>query len=315
MIHNDLISVIIPTYKRYDELIRALNSVEKQTYKNLEVLIIDDNEDFELSQKIEKLISENYADYKYVKNNKNLGGAETRNKGVQLSNGKYIAFLDDDDEYYPSKIEEQYRMFIDNKDDKLALIYCYGDIIYPNNAIEKERTNYRGNCLLEQMKGNIAGTSFWLVKKEALVKVGCFKKIYSHQDGVVLLNLLAHGYKIDLVEKDLVKYYFHAKGKGITDVNDFIVEANVQYLDLCKNYFNKITKKEQKEVILKYYDDRNWNLVILNRISDIKKDIKILFKKYFITKTIFICIFRLILKRYIYNKEKKFDKEVLLGEI
>lgn len=221
--------------------------------------------------------------------------------------------MDDDDEYYPNKIEEQYKLFNEKNDEKLALVYCYGDIIYPNGYKEKERTSLSGYCLVEQMKHNIAGTSFWMVKKDVLNEIGNFKKIHSHQDGVVLLNLLAKGYKIDLVKKDLVIYHFHAKGNGITDVNDDIIKADNEYYELCKKEFDKITKKEQKEVILKYYNDRNWNLIILNKIKDAKRDAKYLFKKYFITKTLIVCLFRMIFKKNVRDKEKKFDENILLG--
>ena len=311
---NELISVVIPTYGRYEELIRALNSVKKQTYRNLEVLIIDDNNDSKLSNSIKQLVREQYPDYIYIKNKKNLGGSGSRNIGIEESHGKYIAFLDDDDEYYPSKIEKQHNKFLEINDEKLALVYCYGDILYPNGTSEKERTCHRGNCLVEQMQANIAGTSFWLVKKEALIKVGRFKKIHSHQDGVVLLNLLANGYLVDLVEEDLMAYYFHAKGKGITDVNDKILQADEEYLKLCMNYFNKISKRNQKKVLLKYYNNRNWNLIILNKIAEAKKDIKILAKKFLLSKTLFICICRLIFRKHVFNKEKRFNEEVLLGD-
>ncbi len=311
--NKELISVVIPTHNRYEELIRALESIKKQTYKKLEVIIIDDNSNKKLSKRIEKVIKKEYKNYIYVKNSQNLGGALSRNKGVEIAKGKYISFLDDDDEYYPNKIEEQYNFFNKKKDKDLALVYCYGDIYYPNGSKEKEQTSSRGNCLVDQMKGNLAGTSFWMIRKDALIKIGGFKKIHSHQDGVVLLNLLANGYKIDLVKKDLVIYHFHAKGKGITDVNDKIVNADEEYYKLCKKYFNKISKKEQKEVTLKYYNDRNWNLVILNRISDAKKDVKSLFKNYFVTKTLLICLYRLIFRRRVCYKEKKFNEKILLG--
>lgn len=311
--NRELISVVIPTYNRYKELIRALESVKNQTYKNLEVIIIDDNVDQKLSKKIEILIKNKYNNYIYIKNQENIGGALSRNKGIEIAKGKYISFLDDDDEYYPNKIEEQYKFFIEKKDEELALVYCYGDIYYPNGLKEKERTSSRGNCLVEQMKGNLAGTSFWMVRKDALIKSGCFKKIHSHQDGIVLLNLLANGYKIDLVEKDLVIYHFHAKGEGITDVNDKIVNADEEYYKLCRKYYNKIGKKEQKEVTLKYYNDRNWNLVILNRISDAKKDVKFLFKKFKFNKTLLICLYRINFRKHVCKKEKKFDNDILLG--
>ncbi|VIQ33375.1 glycosyltransferase [Streptococcus pneumoniae] len=100
----------------------------------------------------------------------------------------------------------------------LALVYSYGIIIYPNGTREEEKTDFVGNPLFVQMVHNIAGTSFWLCKKEVLELINGFEKIDSHQDGVVLLKLLAQGYQIDIVREFLVNYYAHSKENGITGV-------------------------------------------------------------------------------------------------
>lgn len=310
---NDLVSVIIPTHGRYDSLFRAIDSVLYQTYKNIEIIVVDDNYDnLNLREKIKKNILKNYNNIRIISKSMHLGGALARNLGFDNSKGAYIAFLDDDDEYYNEKIEKQLKLFKENKDKKLGLVYCYGDIIYPNGKIEKELTNYKGNPLAIQMMYNIAGTSFMMIKRDVFKKIGGFKKIYSHQDGVVILNLLANGFNIDLCEEILVKYYFHSKNNGITSVNENILKADIEYFDLCKNYFNLISKRDQKKVILNFYNDRNWNLIILNKRKEAIRDVKIIFLNYFINKYLFICIFRILFYRIYQKKEEKFDKEVLM---
>lgn len=311
---NDLVSIIIPTYNRFDELFRAIDSANNQSYKNIEIIVIDDNfNNKELRNKIEQKIKK-YNNVMYLKPNAHLGGANARNYGAKRAKGKYISFLDDDDEYYENKIQKQVELFDKLNDDRLGLVYCYGDIIYPNKTIQKEHTNYKGWPLAIQMRFNIAGTSFWLIRRDVFEMIGGFEKIYSHQDGIVLLKLLAHGFKIELCEEELVKYYFHSRGKGITDVNDKVVDANIEYLELCKKYFYMISKKEQKKVVLQYYDDRNWNLIILKRNNEAINDLKILFKKYFITKTLFVCLYRIIFHKVYIKKDNEFNKNVLLGE-
>ncbi len=311
---NDLVSVVIPTYNRYDELFRAIDSVLLQTYKNIEIIVVDDNYNNKyLRNKIKNKLKA-YKNVNYLTPNKHLGGSEARNFGVKNSKGKYISFLDDDDEYYENKIEEQVSLFNSLNDDKLALVYCYGDIIYPNGLVEKEKTNYKGWPLSIQMRFNIAGTSFWLIRKDIFELIGGFESIYSHQDGVVLLKLLSYGYKVNLCEKELVKYYFHSRGKGITDVNEKILTSNIEYLEMCKKYFYMIPKSEQRRVLLKYYDDRNWNLIILNKDKEAKEDLKILLKKYFISKELFICIYRIIFANRYRRKDMEFNKNVLLGD-
>ena len=109
--NEELISVIIPTYKRIDTLERALDSVFNQTYTNIELIVVDDNAKFpETREKVEKIIEKYNGKIKLIKNKDNLGGGLSRNEGIKVASGKYIAFLDDDDEYYPEKLEKQYSL-------------------------------------------------------------------------------------------------------------------------------------------------------------------------------------------------------------
>jgi len=107
----DKVSVIIPTYNRSNFIDRAINSVLNQTYPNIEIIVIDDNGNETPARKImiEKMRKyEASPNVRYLKNNKNMGGALARNIGIQESSGQYITFLDDDDEYLPNKVEVQY---------------------------------------------------------------------------------------------------------------------------------------------------------------------------------------------------------------
>ena len=310
---NDLVSVVIPTFNRYEQLFRAIESALSQTYRNIEVIVVDDNYDNkELRNKIKEKVKK-YKEIQYLMPDKHLGGSEARNYGVKYSKGKYIAFLDDDDEYYNSKIEEQINIFTESDDKRLALVYCYGNIVYPNGLIEKEKNNYKGCPLSIQMRFNIAKTSFWLIKKDVLNLIGGFESIYSHQDGVVLLKLLSKGYRIDLCEKELVKYFFHPRGSGITGVNDKTLNADLEYLNMCKDYFYMISKREQRKVMLKYYNNRNWNLIIMNKDKVAKDDLKIIFKNYCIYKELFICIYRILFSKMYRRKDENFNVKVLMS--
>lgn len=106
----DKVSVIIPTYKRPENLIRAINSVLLQSYKNIEIIVIDDNnEGDEYRLETEELMKQFEYDNRviYLKHKINKNGAAARNKGIKYVKSKYVAFLDDDDEFKIEKIRKQ----------------------------------------------------------------------------------------------------------------------------------------------------------------------------------------------------------------
>ena len=103
-----MVSCIIPTYRRSDSLIKAINSVLAQTYKNIEVIVVDDNDpDDKYSIMVQdKLATIKDERLRYIKQERHKNGAAARNTGIKASRGEYIAFLDDD-EWLPEKLEMQ----------------------------------------------------------------------------------------------------------------------------------------------------------------------------------------------------------------
>ena len=102
----DLVSVIIPYYKKRNFVKETILSVINQSYDDLEILIIYDDtnlNDLEFIQEISKLDNR----IKIINNHKRLGAGISRNKGIEQSNGKYIAFLDADDTWVSDKLKDQ----------------------------------------------------------------------------------------------------------------------------------------------------------------------------------------------------------------
>ena len=106
-ISNDyLISVIIPFYNDYDFFEKAVNSVYNQTYQNFEIIIVNDGSSQSSVEKIQIFLKKKDK-CKLIHHSSNLGVSAARNTGIQNSLGEYIAFLDSDDEWLPSKLEHQ----------------------------------------------------------------------------------------------------------------------------------------------------------------------------------------------------------------
>jgi len=101
-----LVSVIIPTFNRENTIVNTIESVQHQTYKNLEIIVIDDG-----STDNTHILLENYGDEIKLFHQKNSGVSSARNKGIRNSTGEIIMFLDSDDIWLPQKVERQVDLF------------------------------------------------------------------------------------------------------------------------------------------------------------------------------------------------------------
>lgn len=107
------VSVIVPVYNSEQELRDCLDSLVEQTEKDIEIIVIDDAST-DNSPAIEAEYQKKYPNVKVYRNERNLGQSETRNRGIELAEGDYIAFLDSDDYVNPGMYEELYQAAVDN---------------------------------------------------------------------------------------------------------------------------------------------------------------------------------------------------------
>jgi len=106
-----LVSIIIPCYNCSDFIIETIESVMKQSYKELELIIIDD---FSYDNTVEIINNINDNRIRLFQNDKNYGAAVSRNRAIKKAKGKWIAFLDSDDIWLPDKLEKQLDFMIEN---------------------------------------------------------------------------------------------------------------------------------------------------------------------------------------------------------
>ena len=99
-----LVSVIIPTRNRARFLAGAVKSVLEQSYNDFEIIVVDDCSSDDTTALMESFRG---SGIRYFRHDRRLGGASARNTGIHQSTGEYIAFLDDDDEWYPEKLGRQ----------------------------------------------------------------------------------------------------------------------------------------------------------------------------------------------------------------
>ena len=109
-----MISVIMPTYNRAYVIDRAILSVLKQTYRDYELIIVDDGSDDNTSTKVQRFEDERII---YIKLENNRGASFARNVGIKKANGEYITFLDSDNEWRPNYLENRYKSIEINNSD------------------------------------------------------------------------------------------------------------------------------------------------------------------------------------------------------
>lgn len=283
--HTPKISVIIPTYKNRGGLQNAINSVLQQDYDNYEIIVVDDNdpkwpERFDTESIMNKYVENNKV--VYIKHEYNKNGAAARNTGIGIANGDYIAFLDDDDTFFPSKLRLQLDYLKQNP--QYDAVYCFaqkeGVVI---KAIPYEGDVSKQILLLESSMF----TPTLMFRKAALLAIQGFDESFiRHQDYELLLKFFAHGYKIGCLRECLTKI---GQNKGENEPSgDKLEQIKKLYFSKFDYYIEKYDG-EEKGFKNKVYA-RHYAKVFLNHVKHRywKKAFNIFIKYVFISPLVFI---------------------------
>jgi glycosyltransferase involved in cell wall biosynthesis len=195
--NHPLVSVVIPTCNRSGLLQRAIASVLQQTYQHLEVIVVDDASTDDTRKVVESF---NDRRIRYVHHATNRGGAATRNTGIKAATGKYIAFLDDDDEWERNKTELQLAAL-----EKYDAVLCMSTIGGERNI---ERLAARRTCDVQELREwmpPVGGTSALMARAELVKAVLFDESLPRCQDWDILIRL-AQCRTIGYLPKRLVKY-------------------------------------------------------------------------------------------------------------
>ena len=256
------VSAIITTYKRPPEILgRAANSVLRQTYKNIELIIVDDSPDtYELRDDVRSLAESLEGNVKYIQHEVNMGACAARNTGINNSTGEFVAFLDDDDEWLDIKIE---KMMEKMNSSQTGLVYCgYLIINESNNSVrEYQCRKIRGYLYDELMHRNFIGsTSFPLIRRECFNKVGMFDvKQLALQDYELWVRI-AKEYELDYVDMPLVKFYEHNSVRITTNPKNGI-QGNERFNRINKDYLKKhpkVNSYRQLRLVIPYARNKQY---------------------------------------------------------
>lgn len=248
------VSVIIPTYRGHENICRAVNSVLNQTYKNIEIIVVDDNgKDSEEQKKTEEaLISYiNECKIKYISHEKNINGSAARNTGARASNGEFIAFLDDDDEYLPQNIENHIKKFESLSQD-YGITYCAKKLFHGDGRKEDIIPSMEGDILFDFMCGRIRmGSSFIMVRRSVFDKVNGFDETFRrHQDWEFIARIL-YEYRAGKVESLGLNKYLLARNNARTP--EQFEKNRLYYLDRLKFIIESFDKEKQTQIYDSHY--------------------------------------------------------------
>ena len=235
-----LVSVIIPTYKRSLKLSRAIKSVLNQTYSNVEVLVVSDNEPYDEFTLEAQRIVESYNDnrVKLVVQEHHKNGAAARNAGIKASTGEYIAFLDDDDFWDKEKLELQVPI-LNSLDESWGGVSCKNKI-FKGGKLTHLQLGYKSGYLYKKILLRMmeVSTDTILLRKKCLVETGMFDESLLRHQEVQMLAFFTHKYKIKLLDKYLCN----------VDIDDNQNRPNPEKLKKIKKDFLKAVEPISKEM-------------------------------------------------------------------
>ena len=265
-VHKELVSVIITTQNRQVLLARALDSVINQTYKNLEIIVVDDcsNDDTadvvkEFQQRDSRII--------YIKNEKILGSNASRNRGISAAKGKFIAGLDDDDEFLPQRIE----LLLQNYDEKFSFITSNNALIFDTASYF---TNMPGVISLEQMLRENVVMNQGLIERERILDVGLYDESLSAcQDYDLWMRLILSFGSVKTISTVTQKVYMEESRTRISSCSHRKFSG---YFQFYKKYKYLMTREDTKTHFHRIYDIRNKMMspfvaLILSSPHDVRK--------------------------------------------
>lgn len=249
---SGLVSVIIPTYKRAENLESAIRSVLNQTYQNIEIIVVDDNNDGDeyriaTSKLMQKF--ENNSKVKYIKHHANQNGSAARNTGIHESRGEYIAFLDDDDLSLPERISKSVEALEKAETDIGAV--CVGYVKRYKDYVYK-KGNGLGlytNCYdVISRKVDLCAGSTIMYRRCCVEKVGLYDVSYKrHQDWEYLIRLFRYYGVLVLEDIEVIICVGIVGGRPNVDV---VKEMKVKLFNDFNEDFSKLSI-QQVELIQK----------------------------------------------------------------
>jgi glycosyltransferase involved in cell wall biosynthesis len=192
-------SVIIPTYNRQHLFEIALESVLNQTYRDFEVIIVDDGST-DQTREVIKIFDDSRVKYHYQENH---GVSHARNRGLEISRGKFIAFLDSDDSWVPQKLERVNEAI--NRHPHLSIFHT-DEIWYKGKRLLSQKKKHKkpsGYVYLKALPLCCIGMSTAVVKRDVFKKIGLFDESLPACEDYDFWLRATHSFEVKLINENL----------------------------------------------------------------------------------------------------------------
>lgn len=254
---SPLVSVIIPAYNAEVFIARTLQSVLDQSYKNLEIIVVDDGSKDRTSE-----IVNNFArkDSRLrLLHQANSGVAAARNYGIEKSRGEFIAPIDADDIWYPKNIEKQVKVMT-SADSSVGLVYSWSVDIDEEDLLEGgfHVCNLEGNVYKALIYSNFIGNA-----SAALIRRTCFDRVGGYDPNLKEQN--AQGCEDWDIYLRIAKFYqFRVVPDFLVGYRQFIGSMSTNYMAMSKSHLLVIdsVKKQRADIDDVYYQLSKSNFCI-----------------------------------------------------
>lgn len=235
-IEYPLVSIIITTCNRFDIVTRAINSSLNQTYKNIEVIVVDDMSEDKTLEVIDEYISKNEK-IRLFTNSDRLGLASCRNKGVENAKGTFVVFLDDDDELKDDSVEKRIKRYWELKDsgvENIGVVYSGAEVHFTDSQKVSFNLPKVEGDIFESIRDKGLSTipSSCLFNKKVIVDIGGYdQSLVSSIDHDLWMKLAVNGYNIYSVNEPLSIIYETKNKKSMVANTEQRIQGVNQFLN------------------------------------------------------------------------------------